>query len=258
MFTGWFACACMMTVLYLIQRRTRDAGTMDVGWAAGVGLLAIFFAVVSSGELWRRILIATLACIWSLRLAGYLFIDRVWKARAEDGRYHRLRNYWGSKAQLGFFFFFQMQAVWSLLFALPLWVAYTQPRPGWGGWDILGVVVWLVAIVGESLADRQLAQWRRDPVNRGKSCRRGLWRYSRHPNYFFEFIHWFAYALFAMGAPHGWVAWLGPVVMLLFLHRVTGIPHTERQAIASRGDDYLAYRNETSAFFPWKPKTARR
>jgi len=117
--------------------------------------------------------------------------------------------------------------------------------------------------VGERLADRQLDAWKADPANQGKTCRRGLWAWSRHPNYFFEWTHWLAYplmggALFASGLGAWWpLTLLGPAVMLALLLRGTGIPHTERQALKSRGDDYRRYQQEVSAFIPWPPSRSR-
>ena len=104
------------------------------------------------------------------------------------------------------------------------------------------------------LADRRLAHFRGRPGNRGKTCREGWWHYSRHPNYFFEWLHWWSYMALAAGAPYGWVALLAPTAMFYLLFRVTGIPPTEAQALASRGDDYREYQRTTSVFFPWFPK----
>ena len=120
--------------------------------------------------------------------------------------------------------------------------------------DGLGVAIWAIGVAGEAVADAQLARFRADPGHRGRTCRAGLWRYSRHPNYFFEWLTWWAYVAIAWGAPHGWVALFGPAVMLLFLFKVTGIPYTEAQALRSRGDDYRAYQRTTSAFVPWFPR----
>ena len=122
------------------------------------------------------------------------------------------------------------------------------------GVGLLFVAVWLLAVGGEVLADRQLAVWRANPAHRGRVCRAGLWRYSRHPNYFFEWLHWWSYPLLAWGSPEWQLTLLGPALMLYTLLKVTGIPYTEQQALASRGDDYRAYQHSTSAFIPWFPK----
>jgi steroid 5-alpha reductase family enzyme len=122
-------------------------------------------------------------------------------------------------------------------------------------WVGVGVAVWVVAVAGEWIADRQLARFRADPGSRGRVCRAGLWRYSRHPNYFFEWLHWWAYVPIGHAQP---LTFLGPAAMLLFLLRVTGIPYAERQALASRGEAYRAYQRATSAFLPWPPRGVER
>jgi steroid 5-alpha reductase family enzyme len=120
--------------------------------------------------------------------------------------------------------------------------------------EITAVGLWLVAIIGETVADRQLAAFRANPDNRGRTCRSGLWAYSRHPNYFFEWLNWCAYALMALPAPYGWAGLASPVIMLFLILKVTGVPPSEEQALASRGDDYRDYQRTTSVFIPWFPK----
>lgn len=253
---AWAAVAVVMAGLWAVQRRSGDAGIVDVGWAASLGAAGIAVAAFGDGDPLRRALAGAMIGLWGLRLAGYLFADRLGKDH-EDGRYVNLRHYWGERAQPWFFVFFQAQAVIVVLFLLPLAAATANPRPlGLG--DVLAVFIWLVSVGGESLADRRLSRFRSDPANRGKTCREGLWRYSRHPNYFFEWLHWWAYVALAASAD-GWswlVALLGPVLMLVFLYRLTGIPYTEAQALKSRGDDYREYQRTTSAFFPWFPRSS--
>jgi steroid 5-alpha reductase family enzyme len=154
-----------------------------------------------------------------------------------------------------FLLFFQAQALAAAVFALPFLAAASVAPPLPVGAAVLAVLVWAVAVGGEGLADRQLAAWRADPANRGRTCRRGLWAWSRHPNYFFEWLGWFTWPLLAWGEP--WavaVALLGSALMLATLLRGTGIPYTEQQALASRGDDYRRYQAEVSMFVPWPPK----
>jgi steroid 5-alpha reductase family enzyme len=109
-------------------------------------------------------------------------------------------------------------------------------------------------VAGEYLADHQLARFRADPANGGRTCRSGLWRYSRHPNYFFEWLHWFTYVALAAGSRLAWVALSGPLVMYVFLRWVSGIPFTEAQALRTRGEDYRDYQRRTSMLFPWPPR----
>jgi steroid 5-alpha reductase family enzyme len=249
---GWGALALFMAVLWLIQRATRNAGIVDVAWSYGTGFLVLWLAIGSQAFLPRRLLVAALAAVWGLRLGTYL-IRRVLR-EPEDGRYIALREKWGSRAQILLFGFFQLQAIWAVLFALPVWVAARRPDARLDFFDGLGVLIWLTAVIGESISDRQLARFRGRAENRGKVCREGLWRYSRHPNYFFEWVHWWAYVAIGIRGPLGWLTLLGPALMLYFLMRVTGIPPTERRALQSRGDAYREYQKTTSVFFPLPPR----
>ena len=250
---GALVVAAMMAALWLVQRRTRDAGIVDVGWAAGLGVLALLYAALVDGDPGRRALVAVLAATWSFRLAGYLLVDRI-VGKPEDGRYQTLRARWGARAQARFFVFFQVQALVDVILSLTFLVAMRKGAAPLDALDVAGVAVWVLAVAGESVADRQLARFRADPANRGRTCRAGLWRLSRHPNYFFEWLHWWAYVVLALGAPFWWLTLVAPALMLYFLLKVTGIPATEAQALASRGDDYRDYQRTTSAFVPWFPK----
>jgi protein-S-isoprenylcysteine O-methyltransferase Ste14 len=154
-----------------------------------------------------------------------------------------------------FFAFFMAQAGFTALLSLPFFVASRNPLPDFTAWIAAGVAIWTVAVAGESIADVQLARFRAEPANAGKTCRAGLWRYSRHPNYFFEWLHWFAYVFIAVGAEHAALTWLGPALMLLALCWFTGIPYVEAQALRSRGEDYRRYQQETSRFLPWFPRS---
>ena len=241
----------IMTFGWRWQRRHNNAGIVDVLWSVGLGLAALWMALTGHGALLPRITLALLAGVWAGRLALHLW-HRV-RHEAEDGRYRHMRAHWqGSQSK--FFGFFQAQAWLVLLFALPFIAVADNPVAGATGWWWLGVTIWFASVIGEGIADRQLARFRDDPAHRGKTCREGLWRYSRHPNYFFEWLHWFAYVALAFGSPHVWLAWLGPVVMLVFLRWVSGIPFTEAQALRSRGDDYRDYQQRTSILIPWFPK----
>ena len=239
----------LLLALWAIQLRTHDAATADVGWTMLVAGGALAAGVLVDGDPPRRLLVASLAVVWAARLGFYLLRDRVFAGRGEDGRYRALREHWGSAAPRNFLFVYLGQAVVATLFIVPIIGAMRG-----GPIDtvaIAGVIVWLLAVGGEALADRQLARFRADPATRGTVCRVGLWRYSRHPNYFFEWIHWWAYVLIGHFAL---LTLLGPAAMLLFLFRVTGIPYTEQQALRSRGDLYRAYQRTTSAFVPWPPR----
>ncbi|MCC5865841.1 MAG: DUF1295 domain-containing protein [Wenzhouxiangella sp.] len=247
------AISLAMTLLWAWQLKSRRADWVDVAWAAGIGVLAIYFAVVGDGSVEKRILVVLVTGTWSFRLARHLAV-RLAGHDEEDGRYLAMREHFGSRTNVFFFVFFLGQALVAWLFALPAWVVANDPSSALSIWVVLGVMVWLISLAGESVADRQLAAFRKDPANKGKVCQVGLWRYSRHPNYFFEWLHWFSYPLIALGAPNQWITWLGPILMLLFLYRLTGIPYTEKQSLKSRGDAYREYQRTTSAFIPWPKK----
>jgi steroid 5-alpha reductase family enzyme len=244
----------LMLVLWVIQQRTRDAGLVDAGWAFGLGSAAMFAGISGSGESWHRWSIAVIAGLWGLRLAAYLLVDRV-LAGHEDGRYAELRAQWGPRASARFFWFFQVQAASILILALPFVLAASNAVPGLGvlGWFAVGV--WTLGFAGEAIADRQLARFRADPSNKGRTCRAGLWRYSRHPNYFFEWTMWVAYAMLAWPTPLGWLGVLSPLIIYLLITRVTGIPPAEARSLRSRGEEYRDYQRTTSAFFPWFPRS---
>ncbi len=243
----------MMAFGWWWQRRHSNSGIVDVLWALGVGLASVPVALAGEGAVIPRVLLVVLALGWGLRLAGHLWL-RV-RSEAEDGRYRALREHWrGHQGKL--FAFFQFQALLVTLFALPFVAVAANPRADAIGWWLAAAVVWLLSVGGEAVADRQLARFRRDPVNRGRTCRVGLWRYSRHPNYFFEWLHWFTYVLLAVGSPLLWLACAGPLLMYVFVRWISGVPFTERQALRTRGEDYRRYQRETPILFPWFPSRA--
>lgn len=253
----WLAAAVgvvtLMTVVYCIQRLTRNAGYVDVAWAAGIGVVSLSFAAWSAAPLPRRIAVAVIVAAWSVRLTSYLFV-RV-RGEEEDGRYTQLRESWGDSFQWKLFLFYQIQAMAVLLFALAPWLALQAHRPALDIWDMAGVLIAAVGLGGTALADLQLSRFRSQGGNRGKTCEAGLWRYSRHPNYFFEWLHWWGFTLIAVGGPFWWLAPITPLALLYTLLYKTGIPATEAQAVASRGDNYRQYQRTTSAFVPWFRKS---
>jgi steroid 5-alpha reductase family enzyme len=244
----------MMFALWLLHLRMRNASVVDVGWATGIGLLAVLYAALGSGLPQRRVTVAILGGVWSIRLAVHL--ARRVAAEPEDGRYAELRARWGGNLTVKFLVFFLGQGLLDVFLAIPFLAAAMNPAPALHPIEVAGVSLWLISIIGEGVADEQLRRFKKDPSNRGRVCDVGLWHYSRHPNYFFEWLIWCAFALFALGSPFGWLSLGGPVLMLYFLLRVTGIPATETHAVQSRGDAYREYQRTTSAFVPL-PKRVR-
>lgn len=245
--------SALMVLLWAIQRRTRNAALVDAGWAFLVGAAAVIYAIEGAGVDLKRGLAAGLAALWSARLTGHILQDRI-LGHPEEGRYRALRAHWGVRANLHFLWFFVAQAWLAVVLALPFRLLAADPGAALGPLQVTGLALFGLAWLGEAIADAQLHEFRARPEHRGRTCRRGLWRWSRHPNYFFEWLIWVALALLAMPAPHGAWAWLAPVGMFILITRVTGIPYAEAQALRSRGDDYRHYQATTSAFFPWPPR----
>ncbi|MFT6364117.1 MAG: steroid 5-alpha reductase family enzyme [Planctomycetota bacterium] len=242
----------LMALAWQRQKGTQNAGIVDLIWAASIGILGVTYGLLSEGWLPRRILVVALVGMWSLRLTRLLY-KRV-RDEPEDGRYSQLREDWKGRFDANAFWFFQAQAVLAVLLSLTFLPLLMSTESVWRAQDGLAVVLILISVFGEFVADRQLHTWRSNPGNRGVTCRDGLWAWSRHPNYFFEWLHWLSYPLMGIGLAFGALMWLAPALMLFLVLRVTGIPPTEQQSVKSRGDDYRAYQRETNAFFPGRPK----
>jgi steroid 5-alpha reductase family enzyme len=246
---------CALVVLFAAfwawQLRSANAGMIDPIWAFSLGAIAVFYGVVSDGDPLARVLVAAGGGIWGARLGWHLWRRNAGKP--EDPRYHRFREQWGAQAGRKMFWFLEFQTVismvLSLAFAVPAWRA---ERPS-AAWALMAVLIWLASIVGEAAADSQLRRFIADPANKGTVCRVGLWRYSRHPNYFFECLHWVAYIALAMGSPWVWLTLLPPVLMAWLLLKLSGVPMLEAHLIHSR-PGYADYMRETSALIPWPPR----
>jgi len=249
------ACAtcAAFALLWWRQTRTCNATSVDAAWAIAIGVLALGGAALGAGSPLQRLLAAAIAGSWSARLSWHLVVHRVLGHAHEDGRYRAMREHWGPRAHARLFWFYQAQAVAALVFALPFWLLAQHPDSGIAPVQLAGFVLAGLALGGETLADRQLERHRRDPAQRGRTCRAGLWRYSRHPNYFCEWLFWCGIALVATPAA-GWLAVIQPAVMFVLVRFVSGVPFTELQAAKSRPDDYRRYQQETNAFVPWFPR----
>jgi steroid 5-alpha reductase family enzyme len=248
------ALAVVFAVVFFASQRFQNYGFVDVAWSYAFGLLGAYYALAADGWPTRRAAIGAMSLVWSLRLGTHLAVRVLGHHPKEDGRYEQLRKDWRDHLALKMFAFFQMQALSVVILGVSFLVIATNPTPHLSGVEITGVVLWLLAVTGEAVADLQLAAFKRDPKNRGQVCNVGLWRFSRHPNYFFEWMIWVAFAVFAFGSPWGWLGLIGPASILWLLLRVTGIPMTEEQSIRSRGDAYRRYQTSTSAFVPWFPR----
>lgn len=255
-----------MTATWLIAHWLRNNGIVDVVWSAGFAPLAFLFFMLGTEDLDFQVLprqraITIMVMVWSLRLGLHLLVRVRAHHPHEDVRYAKLRQEWGAATNRKMFGFFQLQGLLQIVLSFPLLLVNLDGERVAAGYGLgitgcLGVALWAIGLLGESLADRQLARFRADPANQGKVCQAGLWNYSRHPNYFFEWLVWVGYAVFALGSPWGWLGLLAPALMLHFLLNVTGIPMTEELSLKSKGDAYREYQRTTSAFVPWFKKSA--
>jgi len=241
----------LMVFLWAWSLRLKNAGMVDIGWTAGLMIMALACQAASPAWWPRSALAAAMVLIWGSRLLLHLGPRVI--GRPEDPRYVRMRARRGKQADTFFLGLFLGEGLLAVLLALPLFIVRLNGRPQLSAWEWAGLGLWLIALCGESIADAQLRRFKANTENRGRTCRDGLWKYSRHPNYFFEWWIWVALAIFALDSRWGWTAAICPALMLYFLLRVSGIPLAEEQAIQSRGDEYREYQRTTSAFVPWFP-----
>ena len=245
------ACLAMQTLAWLWQWRTSNADIVDITWCFTivVGALIYYFMAPGQGSIIYMILLFPV--MWYTRLGLHLVIR--YRVEHEDSRYQNLRSHWSEQTQLKFFFFFVFQAFLGWLFALPA-VFISHSEAPLGLMAIIAVLIGVISFVGASIADQQLYRFKSNPENKGKVCDIGLWRYSRHPNYFFEWTHWFVYPLLSWHTDYFYWSLVFPVLMLVFLLKITGIPFAEQQALKNRGEAYRQYQRRTNQFFLGKPK----
>lgn len=240
------------SVTWLISVKIKNYGLLDAAWSYGVAILAPIYALYGTGLPMRRVLFTVVGVLWSLRLGTYILRRVIRHHPQEDRRYEVLRKQWPGTGM--FFLFFQLQAIVAVIFSLPFLFASSNSTTALHVLEWIGLALALGALLGEIIADTQMKSFQQNPANKGRVCQTGLWRYSRHPNYFFEASFWFAIALAAISSPWGWIAIVCPLLMLQFLLKVTGIPLTEEFSLKSKGDAYRAYQKSTSAFIPWFPR----
>jgi len=246
--------ACLVWFWY---RRTDNAAWIDTAWAGMIGTGALLHGLFSGASTLERWGLPMLMAAWSARLGAHLF--RRTAGEPEDGRYAELRRRWSSRHGAGaipgrFLVFYLMQALLATALALPAGLASFDRLLRWSPWQIASLVLGALSLLGSHLSDSRLSRFREDPARRGFACRDGFWRYSRHPNYFFEILLWISFALYATPCPGGSWAWLAPGSIAFFLFFVTGIPLTEAQALRTRGEDYSDYIRTTSPLIPWFPR----
>lgn len=251
------ATASMMILVWLLSLAQRDVSIVDIFWGLGFVLIAHVACRLGDGYSGRKLLVTTLVTLWGVRLAVYL-LWRNW-GQEEDYRYRAMRQRHGERfAWMSLYSVFGLQGALMWVISLPLQVAQSSPLPARLTWvDALAVLLWATGLLFESVGDWQLARFKADPANRGKVMNRGLWAYTRHPNYFGDAVVWWAFFLIAVATPYGVWTVISPVLMTFMLMRVSGVALLERKLVKTR-PEYEAYRLQTNAFIPWFPRRAPR
>jgi steroid 5-alpha reductase family enzyme len=245
------ACCIIMLLVWLWSYRIGNAGVVDIFWSYNFPVIALILLIFAPGFEIRKLLICSMVTIAGIRLGTHLAIRVLKHLREEEPRYAQIRKQWGDKAEVKMAFFFQAQALSNILLAIPFFVITLNTAPQLNAFEYAGAALWLISVLGEAIADAQLSAFKKDTANKGKVCDTGLWGYSRHPNYFFEWLMWVSYFVFALGSPYGYLAIISPAIILYLLLKVTGIPTTEAQSLRSKGEAFRQYQQKVSAFVPW-------
>lgn len=251
------ALSILMTIAWVVQQRTGNSGWVDTIWTFSLGLTGVVSALwpLGGGSInARQWLVAALVAIWSLRLGTHIAVRTA--SITDDPRYAEFARQWGADARRRMFIFLQNQGLGTVPLVFSIFIAAHYPSDALRPQDYLGALILLTGIAGEATADAQLKRFRAKPANKGRVCDAGLWKFSRHPNYFFEWFGWLAYPMIALSPEYPWglVTLLAPIFMYWILVHVTGIPPLEEQMQRSRGDAYRSYQLRTSKFFPLPPQ----
>jgi steroid 5-alpha reductase family enzyme len=244
----------IMFIAWLWATRIGNAGVVDVFWSFNFAVIALLVWWLADGLPARKALVCGLAILWSVRLGLHLSARVLTHLDEEEGRYKQLRHEWSPNVNTRFLLFFQAQALSNVVLAIPYFLIALNRSATISVIEYTGAALWLLSVIGEGVADRNLAQFKKNPANKGKVCQVGLWNYSRHPNYFFQLMIWIGAFLFALGSYWGWISFICPLSIGFLLFKVTGIPMTEEQSIRSRGAAYIEYQRTTSVFVPWFKK----
>lgn len=240
----------IMAIAFFVENKTGSSGYIDSIWAFNIGFFSIWAAFPFSDL--RDLIIASLVVFWAIRLGGYIF-KRTQKL-PDDPRYNELKKSWGKKAAINLFLFLQIQAICAFVLICAVRLGVARNSNNWQLIDTIALLIALIGLVGEAISDNQLSQFK--AANPPKSiCNIGLWRFSRHPNYFFEFIFWCGLSLFAFDfvSLNSWaiMALFAPIMMYYLLNYASGIPPLEAYMLKSRGEKFEEYMKTTRPFFPF-------
>lgn len=235
-----------MTVIWILYKYYNNPSIVDTSWSIGLMMSGLIY-LFSNGITHRKALVAFLLVVWALRLAGHLWWTRL-RLGQVDKRYTAISQHWKINQSLGFFLNFQLQALLIFIISFMFVFISLSPQATLTAFDYAASVIITLGIVGESIADIQLNRFKKN--NKGKVCNDGLWYYSRHPNYFFDWITWSGFTLIAVQSTLGCFSLISLMLLYFIFTRVTG-PITEKVSIQSKGQAYLDYMADTSMFMPW-------
>lgn len=246
----------IMFISWLWAVKVDNFGLVDAVWAFCFFIQGIIFTIMSDGSPARKTLLLIMIALWSSRL-GFFLTRRIYSHHpTEDTRYKHLRSEYGENYKFRFLMFYFMQALSVSILTLPFIFVFKNSAAEINYFEIFGAIFWLFAVCGEALADHQMNTFRvlsKKNPSVGRTCNIGLWKYSRHPNYFFESNIWWGFFIFMMGSGVYWGVYSALIILFLLL-KVTGVPPSEEQALKNRGEEYREYQRKTSMFIPWFPK----
>lgn len=240
-----------MAVIFVVALFKKDNSIVDIAWGLGFILVALLTFFLDGEFAGRHIFVTVLVLIWGTRLAVHIFFRN--KGRGEDFRYAQWRREWGKWFLLrSFFQIFMLQGLLLLVIASPIILTNHSRERGISYLDLVGVVLWITGFFFEATGDFQLSRFKRDPGNKGKIMKSGLWKFTRHPNYFGEAVMWWGIFLIALSVKFGWTVIISPLLITLLLLRVSGVTMLEKKYVGNK--EFAEYAKKTSAFFPWFPK----
>jgi steroid 5-alpha reductase family enzyme len=235
-------------VVSLIKKRNDVA---DIGWGLGFVLMAWFSFFLSDNIDFRGLLVCILVSIWGFRLAWHIYSRN--KSKTEDYRYLAWRQEWGKWFYVrSYFQVYILQGIFLFIIVMPVLLINKNIEIAFGFFDFLGVIFWLVGFFFEVVGDLQLARFIKDPANKGRLMKSGLWAYTRHPNYFGEVTQWWGIWFIALNVPNGWLGIIGPLTITFLILKVSGIPMLEKKM--SENPDFREYKRKVSMFIPMLPR----
>ncbi len=254
---GWYllgafsSVVVFFTVIFIIAQKLNNNSIVDMGWGLGFIVITIFGLIYTPSPSLSTYAVSAMVLVWGLRLFFYISI-RNWK-KPEDFRYVDMRKKWGNHPRINAFFkVFMIQAVIMMIVAAPIHAAFILNESISWIWTVSAVVLFLIGFYFESVGDAQLRRFIQNPNNKGKVMQSGLWKYTRHPNYFGETVMWWAIFLAVLGMKWGFVAIIGPAFITYLLLFVSGVPLLEKKYM--KKPEFVEYAKRTSIFFPWFPK----